>query len=70
MTPKTIDLQTLKLYTISFSNNVLAVSQSLIRMLITKKNLLLWTPYSNYDKNQDSNNVNHNYDELQDERQR
>lgn len=70
MTPKTIDLQSLKLYPIRFSNNVLAVSQSLIRMLITKKNLLLWTPYSNYDKNQDSNDESYSSNELQDERQR
>jgi hypothetical protein len=65
MVPRTIDLQTLELFPIRLSNNVIAVSQSLIRMLITKKNLLLWTPYSNYEKIQDLNNDNYSSDELQ-----
>ena len=65
MVPRAIGLQTLGLFPIRLSNNVIAVSQSLVRMLITKKNLLLWTPYSNYEKNQDLNNVNYSFDELQ-----
>jgi cyclic beta-1,2-glucan synthetase len=63
--PIPYDWQTMALFPISLSNNVIAISQSLIRLLITKKNLLLWTPYNNYDRKKDSNSDNYCPNELQ-----
>lgn len=70
MVPRAIGIKSLALSSIRVLNNSIAVSQSLIRMLITKKNLLLWTPYNNYDKKEDYNNNRYDFNELQEGRQR
>ena len=49
LVPLTREWQTWVLFPLRVSNNFFATSTSLLRMLITKKNLLEWNPYNNYD---------------------